>query len=153
MNWPDIYELPKNSTEQGAKNSTNTELKDVIDEKNVSLEQVINAMNELSWKDIWWWHAEVTDDDDNKHKCILIPDYNKINRFIDLLKKFFSSEDWLQQFKEYIEKNDPQACVNTLWNIDIEWLIQKHTSYEKLWITKEQYEELINLLKKNSSGR
>jgi len=121
--------------------------------QNISLENIIDTIDKIKWLEVWWWYREVTDGDNSKITWIINSNYEKIDKVIFMLKHFFSTEDWLKQFEEYIKKNDKHAMLNKLWNIDIKWLIKRYGNPESLWITEEQYKKLVDLLDKNSSGR
>ncbi len=146
----ETYEDNRN-TPKAQITSSKTDLQDVM-KQDISLDDIIKSLNEIKWVEIWWWKAEVTDGDGRKVIWIMNSNYEKIDEVIFILKHFFSTEDWLKQFEEYIKTNEKHAQVNTMWNIDILWLIRK-ASAESLWITDEQYNELVKLLEKNSSGR
>ncbi len=146
----ETYEDNRN-TPKAQITSSKTELQDVM-KQDISLDDIIKSLNEIKWVEIWWWKAEVTDGDGRKVIWIINSNYEKIDEVIFMLKHFFSTKGWVTQFEKYIKTNEKHAQVNTMWNIDILWLIRK-ASAESLWITDEQYNELVKLLEKNSSGR
>ncbi len=146
----ETYEDNRN-TPKAQITSSKTDLQDVM-KQDISLDDIIKSLNEIKWVEIWWWKAEVTDGDGRKVIWIINSNYEKIDEVIFMLKHFFSTKGWVTQFEKYIKTNEKHAQVNTMWNIDILWLIRK-ASPESLWITDEQYNELVKLLEKNSSGR